>query len=214
LEGIPSEQIGGIDVIKSPNAANTEGGLGGITKADAALFRKTAAKMGVVGAVEVEASPWIEDNLWVLLELEKDPIMVGTIGNLEPDKPEFREYLERYHRNPLFLGLRYGNIWGRSLVGMVDKPEFIAGMKVLAAANLTFDTANPRVDLLRSVITLTDKVPDLRVVMDHVPGMTAFDEPGTRERVLREGAFAYLPKPVSLTWLHKVIESALSGPTA
>jgi two-component system response regulator PilR (NtrC family) len=44
--------------------------------------------------------------------------------------------------------------------------------------------------------------------------MTAFDEPGTRERVLREGAFAYLPKPVSLAWLHRVIESALSRPTA
>lgn len=166
-----------------------KGGLGGITKADAALFRKTAAQLGVVGAVEVEASPWVEDNLWVLLELEKDPIMVGTIGNLEPNKPEFREYLERYHRNPLFLGIRYGNIWGRSLVGMVDKPEFIAGMKELAAANLTFDTANPRVDLLRSVITLTDKVPALRVVLDHVPGMTAFDEPENKaalESTLRE----------------------------
>jgi L-fuconolactonase len=166
-----------------------KGGLGGIIKADAALFRRTAAQFGVVGAVEVEASPWIEDNLWVLMELEKDPIMVGTIGNLEPDKPEFREYLERYHRNPLFLGIRYGNIWGRSLVGMVDKPEFIAGMKELAAANLTFDTANPRVDLLRSVITLTDKVPELRVVLDHVPGMTAFDEPANRdalEATLRE----------------------------
>ena len=166
-----------------------KGGLGGITKADAALFRKTAAQFGVVGAVEVEASPWIEDNLWVLLELEKDPMMVGTIGNLEPDKPEFREYLERYHRNPLFLGIRYGNIWGRSLVGMVDKPEFIAGMKEVAAANLTLDTANPRVDLLRSVITLTDKVPGLRVVLDHVPGMTAFDEAENRgplESVLRE----------------------------
>jgi CheY-like chemotaxis protein len=44
--------------------------------------------------------------------------------------------------------------------------------------------------------------------------MTAFDEPGTRERVLREGAFAYLPKPVSLAWLHRVIESALSQPPA
>ncbi|HEV7607612.1 MAG TPA: TonB-dependent receptor [Steroidobacteraceae bacterium] len=29
LEGIPSEQIGGIDVIKNPTAANREGGLGG-----------------------------------------------------------------------------------------------------------------------------------------------------------------------------------------
>lgn len=30
LEGIPSEEIGGIDVIKNPTAANSEGGLGGI----------------------------------------------------------------------------------------------------------------------------------------------------------------------------------------
>jgi len=166
-----------------------KGGLNGITKADAALFRKTAAQFGVVGAIEVEASPWIEDNLWVLLECEKDPIMVGTIGNLEPDKPEFREYLDRYRRNPLFLGIRYGNLWGRSLAARLDKPEFIAGMKELAAASLTLDTANPRGDLLRSILTLTDKVPGLRVVLDHVPAMTAFDEPAERaalEAVLRE----------------------------
>lgn len=40
--------------------------------------------------------------------------------------------------------------------------------------------------------------------------MTAFDEPGRRERVLRDGAFAYLAKPISLAWLRRVIESALS----
>lgn len=166
-----------------------KGGLNGITKADAALFRKTAAQFGVVGAVEVEASPWVEDNLWVLLECEKDPIMVGTIGNLEPDKPEFREYLDRYRKNPLFLGIRYGNLWGRSLAAMLEKPEFLAGMKELAASKLTLDTANPRADLLRSIIALTDKVPGLRVVLDHVPAMTAFDEPGERkalEASLRE----------------------------
>ncbi|MBV9914630.1 MAG: TonB-dependent receptor plug domain-containing protein, partial [Sinobacteraceae bacterium] len=30
LEGIPSEEIGGIDVVKNPTAQNREGGLGGI----------------------------------------------------------------------------------------------------------------------------------------------------------------------------------------
>jgi iron complex outermembrane recepter protein len=30
LQSIPSEQVGGVDVIKSPTAANTEGGMGGI----------------------------------------------------------------------------------------------------------------------------------------------------------------------------------------
>src|SRR5215813_4082520 len=40
-------------------------------------YRKTAAPLGIVGAIEVEASPWIEDNLWVLEVCEKDLIMVG-----------------------------------------------------------------------------------------------------------------------------------------
>src|SRR4051812_40185987 len=30
-------------------------------------FRETATPLGVVGGIEVEASPWVEDNLWVLM---------------------------------------------------------------------------------------------------------------------------------------------------
>ena len=76
----------------------------------------------MVGAIKVEASPWIEDNLWVLEVAERDPIMVGVVGNLEPDKPEFAEYLERYHKNPLFRGIRYGNLWGRDIAKQSDEP--------------------------------------------------------------------------------------------
>ena len=54
-------------------------------------YRRAAAQLGIVGAIEVEASPWVEDNLWVLEVCQKDTIMVGTIGDLEPAKPEFRE---------------------------------------------------------------------------------------------------------------------------
>ena len=68
--------------------------------ASPAVYRKAAVPLGVVGAIEVEASPWIEDNLWVLEMSRADPIMVGVIGNLEPEKPEFHEYLDRYRRNP------------------------------------------------------------------------------------------------------------------
>src|SRR2546422_8063924 len=52
-------------------------------------YRRLAVPLGVVGAIKVEASPWIEDSLWVLEAVQRDPIMVGVIGNLEPDKPEF-----------------------------------------------------------------------------------------------------------------------------
>src|SRR3954447_1222346 len=39
------------------------------------------APLGNVGTVKTEASPWIEDNLWVLEVAERGPIIVGVVGN-------------------------------------------------------------------------------------------------------------------------------------
>ncbi len=135
-------------------------------------FRETATPLGIVGGIEVEASPWIEDNLWVLMMIQDEPMIVGTIGNLDPLKPEFREYLERYRRNKLFLGIRYGNVWeNQNLVTAVDRPEFIDNMKALAQTGLTLEVANPRLDLIDATVRLTDKVPDLRVVLGHLQAL-------------------------------------------
>jgi len=134
-------------------------------------YRKLAVPLGVVGAIKVEASPWIEDNLWVLEVAQKDPIIVGVVGNLEPDKPEFPEYLERYHKNPLFRGIRYGNLWGRDITKQSANPDFISGLKRLAEADLVLDTANPRVPLLEAMIRISDAVPTLRIVLDHLPAL-------------------------------------------
>jgi predicted TIM-barrel fold metal-dependent hydrolase len=140
-------------------------------------FRQASDGLGVLGAIEVECSPWLEDNQWVLDVIEKDPIMLGTIGNLEPDKPEFAEQLDHFAANPLFLGIRYGYLWERDLRAAVAKSSFIAGVKRLAERGLTLDTANPSVKSLEDVVALTDKVPDIRVVLDHLPKL-AMPEPG------------------------------------
>src|SRR5262245_30618809 len=92
-------------------------------------YRKLAAPLGIVGAIKVEASPWVEDNLWVLEVAERDTIIVGVIGNLEPDKPDYGEMLSRYHKNRLFRGIRYGNLWGRDITRQADNPAFIDGLK-------------------------------------------------------------------------------------
>jgi predicted TIM-barrel fold metal-dependent hydrolase len=134
-------------------------------------YRRLAVPLGVVGAIKVEASPWIEDNLWVLEVAQRDPIMVGVVGNLEPDKPEFGEYLDRYHKNPLFRGIRYGNIWGRDIARQSTNPSFIDGLKRLADADLVLDTTNPRVSLLEAALRISDAVPTLRIVLDHLPSL-------------------------------------------
>jgi len=136
-------------------------------------YRALAVPLGIRGAIEVECSPWVEDNQWVLDVAAKDPIIVGTVGDLEPGKPEFRKQLERFQRNPLFRGIRYGNLWGRDLSAEVSKPEFKAGLKLLAQAGLVLDTANPDVSLLRAVVTAANTVPELRIVVDHLPQLDA-----------------------------------------
>ena len=159
------------DQTRPQGAPYSGGGRGSTEPSLPPRYRRLAEPLGIVGAIEVEASPWVEDNLWVLEVEEKDPMMVGTIGNLQPEKPEFKEYLARYHKNKLFLGIRYGNLWGYNLVDQVENPTFIEGLKLLQQADLAMDTANPRPDLLEALVKVTDKVAGLRIIVDHLPSM-------------------------------------------
>jgi L-fuconolactonase len=144
-------------------------------------FRELTKSLGVVGAIEVECSPWLEDNQWVLEVAAGDTIMVGTVGDLEPGRPDFRRQLDRFHKNPLFRGIRYGYLWGRDLRAQMGRPEFIDDVRYLASADLAFDTANPSLRLLEDIVRLTDKVPDLRVILDHLPSLAPPREPPALE---------------------------------
>jgi L-fucono-1,5-lactonase len=148
-----------------------------------ARFRQVTKGLGVVGAIEIECSPWLEDNQWVLDVAAKDPIIVGTVGDLEPGKPGFREHLERFHRNPLFLGIRCGNLWNRNLAEDINSAGSISDLKALADANLGLDTANPDPTLVSAMLRLTEKVPSLRVVADHMPQLEPPSDPQARKRL-------------------------------
>jgi L-fuconolactonase len=146
-------------------------------------YHKIIAGLGIVGAIEVECSPRLEDNQWVLDIAAKDDIIVGTIGSLEPGQPEFPRQLERFQRNPLFRGIRYGNIWNRNLGEKISQPAFVSDLQRLANANLVLDTANPDPQLIDAVVRLTDQVSNLRVVVDHLPQMDPPADPQSRRRL-------------------------------
>ncbi len=148
-----------------------------------ARYRALAQPLGIAGAIEIEASPWIEDNLWVLEIEQNAPIMVGAVGNLHPEKPEFAEYLDRYHRNKLFLGIRYGNLWGYDIGAQSQNPTFVYGLKLLQQAGLVLDTANPRPELMEAVLRISDRVPGLRIVLDHVPALLGQLDAAGREAI-------------------------------
>ena len=106
-------------------------------------------------------------------------MIVGMVGNLDPTKEDFREFLDRYHRNKLFLGIRYGNVWPtQDLVDAIQKPSVIDNMKVFAQTGLTLEVANPRVNLIEATLRLSDKVPDLRIVLGHLQALPLPTDPG------------------------------------
>ena len=146
-------------------------------------YRHLTEPFGIRGAIEVECSPWLEDNQWVLNVAAKDKIIVGTVGNLEPGKPEFGNQLERFHRNSRFRGIRYGNLWDRDLAAQITKAAFISDLKLLSDAGLVLDTANPDARLVRAMIATANAVPDLRIVADHLP---QFDCPDDLLRALSQ----------------------------
>jgi L-fuconolactonase len=134
-------------------------------------YRQQIAGTGIVGAVIVEASPWLEDNLFILERANADPIFVGVVGSLDPSRPDFGEYLNRFSKDPLWRGIRYARVWQMENGRQLLKPGMAEGLKLLAQAGQTLDMANPSFDLLRGALMAMDAAPDLRVVMDHMPSL-------------------------------------------
>jgi L-fuconolactonase len=144
-------------------------------------YRSMSAPFGVVGAIAVEASPLASDNDWLLKIAANSPFIVGVVGDLVPATPSYLSELERLHADPLFLGFRYGNLWDRDLSVDLAKPGFIDGVKALAQAGLVFESANPDPKLIRAILSVKGKVPDLRVVIDHLPNAKLPSEQAARD---------------------------------
>ncbi|MBI3461876.1 MAG: amidohydrolase family protein [Planctomycetes bacterium] len=142
------------------------------TKDDKLLYRRVlpaeykaiAKPLGVTGTVVVEASPWVEDNQWVLDLAAKDTFIVGLVGHLAPGGDDFEKRLKRFAKNPLFRGIR---IVSAKLAAGLDQDQFLRDLKLLAEHDLELD-ANGGPGMLADVARLAKRVPELRVVVNHL----------------------------------------------
>jgi hypothetical protein len=66
-----------------------------------AEFKALTKKRGISGTIVVEASPWVEDNQWLLDLAAKDPFIIGVVGNLYLAGADFPSYLKRFCGNPI-----------------------------------------------------------------------------------------------------------------
>jgi predicted TIM-barrel fold metal-dependent hydrolase len=126
-------------------------------------FKKLAQPRGVTGTVVVEASPWLEDNQWVLDLAARDKFLLGLVGNIKPGRSEFRAELQRFAANPLFRGIRVG-VWERSL--LAEDASVVRDLKLLAEQSLALDVLTGP-DNLSAVAKLAAAVSDLHIIIDH-----------------------------------------------
>lgn len=136
----------------------------------------------VVGTVVVEASPWLEDNQWILDLAKDDPFIVGFIGNLELGKPEFAANLQRFGANPLFRGLRVN---ARALAQGLGQAAFEKDLQRLGEREYALDVLG-NAALLPDVVRVAKLAPGLRIVIDHLPFGEWDKDVAAMERALAE----------------------------
>jgi predicted TIM-barrel fold metal-dependent hydrolase len=128
-------------------------------------WEKMVRPMGVAGVIVVEASPWLEDNQWVLDLAKEFPVIVGFVGHLEPGQPEFRANLARFARNPIFRGIRLNENMLRSVL---NEQAVMDDLRRVLDAGLAVDVLGNG-PMLFDVAKVSDKLPELRIVVDHLP---------------------------------------------
>lgn len=123
-----------------------------------------AAPHGIHETVIVEASPWVEDNQWILDLAAQEKCIVGFVGNLDPNDAGFVANLKRFAKNPIFRGIR----WRGELVRIDEhKDKVLAGAKLLAEHGLELDL-NGAPSMLAHAGELAAEVRDLRIVINHL----------------------------------------------
>ena len=154
-----------------------------------AMYSPLAEPTGIVGAIVVESTNWIDDNLWYLETCRANPIMVGVSGYLNPMQQDFGQYVEHFHKDPLYRAIRNTHFYSADKGNVALNPAQAANLKLLAQADLALDTANPSMDLMQANVLLADAIPELRIVMDHLPSYDpSTDNRQAYEAVVKEMA--------------------------
>jgi L-fuconolactonase len=123
---------------------------------------------GVQKTIVVQAENSLEDTSYMLGVAERYDWIGGVVGWVPLDHPDVAfEQLQELTRNPKFKGVRH-------LIHEEKDPDWIIqdvvieGLRVLAAFELTFDVVAVFPYHLRHVPTLVKKVPNLKMVLDHL----------------------------------------------
>ncbi len=135
-------------------------------------LRAVAKFRPIAGTVVVEASEWVEDNAWLLELADRDPFILGIVGNLKPDAPDYADNVARFAAHPLFRGIR---IQVQMLQSLLDADN-LAPLQLLAEHDLSLDV-NGGPETPGVIAVAAPKLPDLRFILNHIGNVAVTSDP-------------------------------------
>jgi L-fuconolactonase len=124
-----------------------------------------AEPAGVTQTVVVEASPWVEDNQWLLDVARDHPCVIGVVGRLPLGEEGCTKLIDRFAAAPKFRGVR---ATGTAVVAGLDSPAFMRDIERLALHGLVPDiNGGPA---LAAADRLAARLPEMRVILEHMAG--------------------------------------------
>jgi L-fuconolactonase len=126
------------------------------------------APAGVTHTVLVQAANSYADTEYMFEQAALHPWMVGVVGWVPLLLPDVAgRAIERHRRNPLFRGVRH-------LIHNEPNPKWLLqepiyeSLRLLAAQGLTFDVVATLPEHMECIPILGDKIPNLKMVIDHL----------------------------------------------
>lgn len=126
------------------------------------------AEAGVTATVMVQAADSVADTVYMLDQADVYPWIIGVVGwvpLLEPE--ETAKALARFTRNPNFKGVRHLIHNEPDSHWLLQEPV-IESLALLSEAGLSFDVVATNHEHLECVPVLSEKVPNLKMVIDHL----------------------------------------------
>jgi len=132
-------------------------------------YEESIRGTGVVKSVHVQADVdsqfALQETRWVLSMAEADTPIEGVVAWAPVEDPGLDEFLDTLGEHPKLKGFR--RLIQTQAVDFCSRPEFIAGVRKLAARGFSFDLCiyHPQ---LSAVVELVRQVPEMSFVLDHV----------------------------------------------
>jgi len=127
-------------------------------------FADLAKPHGVTRTVVVEASPWVEDNQWLLTLANENDAIAGVVGRLLLTDADFAKHLARFAKHPLYRGIR---VSAGELAAALKDDKQLDRLKALSDNTLTLDLNGGHETFLLAA-KVAERFPKLRVVVNHM----------------------------------------------